>query len=76
MSFKLIFGITVCSSLMALTSQAVVSEDYVPKSKEEASYPGIKIEKESNDNEDINFMNPFKEMTEEEMMKNRETDHY
>ena len=39
MSFKLIFGITVCSSLMGYSNQKMVNGDYVPQSNAEAAYP-------------------------------------
>lgn len=46
MSFKLIFGITVCTSLVGLSSQKIVNGDYVPMSKAEAAYPSHRYEQE------------------------------
>ena len=78
MSFKLIFGITVCSSFINLASQTFVNGDYVPQSQEEAQYPGIYKDTEANDdkNKDGSLKSPLQDMTHAQMMENRKTKHY
>ena len=74
MSFKLIFGITVCTSLVGLSNQKIVNGDYIPMSRAEAAYPSHRYEQEEK-NEGAGGW-PLQEMTDEQMENNRLTKHY
>ena len=68
------------AAIVAITTQTVVSgkyNDYVPKNKEEAAYPRYHQEEPKKNEEPQSVgLFPLREMSHEEMMKNRQTKHY
>lgn len=78
MSFKLIFGITVCSSLVAYSSQAYVNGDYVPSNSYEAQYPGYYEHDDTEQNEELDdgMSNALQDLTHDKMNEIRLTKHY